>query len=171
VLRRGFDLPPLMFTPDEIEAIAVGARLVGRTGDAGLQDAADRVLSKVIAVLPDALRAQLADAPFYVSSSGAPTPESADLTAVRQAIRDERKLRIGYVDEKEVRTERTIWPIAVAYYVTATLIGAWCELRRDYRHFRADRITALRVLDETYPSDDGRLMAEWLALRKHAARG
>ena len=171
VLRRGFDLPPLMFTPDEIEAIAVGARLVRRTGDAGLQDAADRVLSKVIAVLPDALRAQLADAPFYVSSSGAPTPESADLTAVRQAIRDERKLRIDYVDEKEVRTARTVWPIAIAYYVSATLIGAWCELRRDYRHFRADRITALRVLDETYPSDNGRLMAEWLALRKHAARG
>jgi len=171
VLRRGFDLPPLMFTPDEIEAIAVGARLVGRTGDAGLQDAADRVLSKVIAVLPDALGAQLADAPFYVSSSGAPAPESADLSAVRQAIRDERKLRIAYVDEKETRTERTIWPIAVAYYVSATLIGAWCELRRDYRHFRADRIAALRVLDETYPSDDGRLMAEWLALRKHAARG
>ena len=85
---------------------------------------------------------------------------------MRQAIRAERKLRIAYADEKEARTERTIWPIAVAYYVQATLIGAWCELRRDYRHFRADRITALSVLDEPYPSDNGRLMAEWLALRK-----
>jgi len=166
VLRRGFDLPPLMFTSEEIEAIAVGARLVGRTGDPGLQDAADSVLSKVTVVLPVALRAYLAAAPFYVSSSGAPTADSADLTAVRQAIRAERKLRIAYVDEKEAGTERTIWPIAVAYYTQATLIGAWCELRRDYRHFRADRITALRVLDEGYPSDNGRLMAEWQALRK-----
>jgi predicted DNA-binding transcriptional regulator YafY len=88
---------------------------------------------------------------------------------VRQAILAERKLRIAYVDEKEAATERTIWPIAVAYYVQATLVGAWCELRRDYRHFRADRITALRVLDEGYPSDNGRLMAEWLALRKTGA--
>jgi predicted DNA-binding transcriptional regulator YafY len=169
VLRRGFDLPPLMFTSEEIEAIAVGARLVGRTGDPGLQDAADSVLSKVLVVLPAALRAYLAAAPFYVSSSGAPAAGNADLTAVRQAIRAERKLRIAYVDEKEARTERTIWPIAVAYYVQATLIGAWCELRRDYRHFRADRIEALSMLDEGYPSDNGRLMAEWLALRKTGA--
>src|ERR1700691_6167527 len=67
VLRRGFDLPPLMFTSEEIEAIAVGARLVARTGDPGLQDAADSVLSKVTVVLPEALRAYLAAAPFYVS--------------------------------------------------------------------------------------------------------
>ncbi len=165
VLRHGFDLPPLMFTTEEIEAIAVGARLVARTGDSGLQAAAESVLSKVTVVLPDALRAQLATAPFFVSSSGAPVPESVDLSAVRQAIRDERKLDIVYRDEKGTRTRRTIWPIAVAYYVQATLICGWCELRQDYRHFRADRITALNVLDECYPSDNGRLMAEWLALR------
>jgi predicted DNA-binding transcriptional regulator YafY len=61
-----------------------------------------------------------------------------------------------------------IWPIAVAYYVQATLIGAWCELRQDYRHFRTDRVSTLTVLDERYPSDNGRLMAEWLALRQTA---
>jgi predicted DNA-binding transcriptional regulator YafY len=159
-----------MFTPDEIEAIAVGARLVSRTGDPGLQEAAERVLSKVIVVLPETLRDHLAGAPFYVSASGAPAGEHVDLSAVRQAIRDERKLAIAYVDEKGVATERTIWPIAVAYYVSATLIGAWCELRRDYRHFRVDRITALTVRDDTYPSDNGRLMAEWLALRQGAPR-
>jgi predicted DNA-binding transcriptional regulator YafY len=170
LMRRGFDLPPLMFTVEEIEAIAVGARLVARTGDLGLQDAAESVLSKVAVVLPDGLRTQLASAPIFVSESGAPVPERVDLSAVRQAIRDEHKLRIAYEDERGARSERTIWPIAVAYYVQATLIGAWCELRRDYRHFRADRIVALAVLEERYPSDNGRLMAEWLALR-HNERG
>ena len=168
MLRRGFDLPPLMFTTEEIEAIAVGARLVSRTGDPSLQDAAESVLSKVTVILPEALRAQLVSAPFFVSSSGAPVAESVDLSLVRQAIRDERKIVIAYADEKGARTQRTIWPIAVAYYVQATLIGAWCELRQDYRHFRADRISALSVLDECYPSDNGRLMAEWLALRQNA---
>src|SRR3954451_9802396 len=86
VLRRGFDLPPLMFTIEEIEAIAVGARLVSRTGDASLQDAAESVLSKVTVVLPEALRAQLATAPIFVSSSGAPVPERVDLATVRQSI-------------------------------------------------------------------------------------
>jgi predicted DNA-binding transcriptional regulator YafY len=94
-------------------------------------------------------------------------PERVDLTAVRQAIREEHKLHIAYEDERGTRSERTIWPIAVAYYVQATLIGAWCELRRDYRHFRADRIVSLAVLEEHYPSDNGRLMAEWLALRQN----
>ena len=168
MLRRGFDLPPLMFTSEEIEAIAVGARLLSRTGDPGLQDAAESVLSKVTTVLPDVLRAQLAAAPFFVSGSGAPVPESADLAAVRQAIRDGRKLRLDYRDEKGIATRRTIWPIAVAYYVQATLVVAWCELRRDYRHFRADRIDAMQVLDDHYPADNGRLMAKWLAQRPDA---
>jgi predicted DNA-binding transcriptional regulator YafY len=168
MLRRGFDLPPLMFTTEEIEAILVGARLVSRTGDPSLQQAADSVLSKVAVVLPEALRGQLASAPLFVSGPGAPVPQSVDLSTVRQAIREERKLSILYVDEKGTRTRRTIWPIAVAYYVQATLVGAWCELRQDYRHFRADRIAELMVLDATYPSDNGRLMAEWLALRQNA---
>ncbi len=136
-------------------------------GDPGLQDAAESVLSKMTVVLPHELRAQLASAPVFVSGSGAPVPQRIDLSIVRQAIRDERKLTIAYVDEKGARTERTIWPIVVAYYVQATLIGAWCELRRDYRHFRADRIASLAVLRERYPSDNGRLMAEWLALRQN----
>jgi predicted DNA-binding transcriptional regulator YafY len=170
VLRRGYDLPPLMFSTEEIAAVVVGARLVSRTGDPQLQEAAATVLSKVTSVLPESLREELAAAPFFVSGSGAPVPERADLAEVRQAIREERKLHIVYVDEKGTRTHRTIWPIAVAYYVEATLVGAWCELRRDYRHFRADRIAELTVLDETYPSDNGRLMAEWLALRQNAGR-
>jgi predicted DNA-binding transcriptional regulator YafY len=168
VLRRGFDLPPLMFTLEEIEAIAVGSRLVSRTGDPSLQSAADSVLSKVTVVLPEALRAQLASAPVFVSGAGAPVAESVDLSVVRQAIRNDRKLDIAYADEAGARTRRVIWPIAVAYYVQATLIGAWCELRQDYRHFRTDRVSTLTVLDERYPSDNGRLMAEWQALRQSA---
>ena len=162
LLRRGFDLPPLMFNEEEIEAIFVGARMVNRTGDPALRAAADSVLSKVTVVLPDGLRARLTAAPVYVSASGAPTAERVDLAAVRQAIRYECKLLIDYVDEKGVATRRTIWPLAIAYYVQATLIGAWCELRQDYRHFRADRVDAAQVLEERYPADGGRLMTEWL---------
>lgn len=166
VLRRGFELPPLMFTNDEIEAIAVGARMVARTGDEGLRRAAGSVLSKVTAVLPDRLRGQLADPPMFVSASGAPVPEGVDLSEVRRAIRDEHKLRIAYTDGVGVQTQRVIWPIAMAYYVQATLIAGWCELRSGYRHFRADRITSLMVLDERYPSDNGRLVAEWMKLQQ-----
>lgn len=165
VLRKSFSLPPLMFSADEIDAIAVGARLVRRIRDPNLQQAAARVLSKVTAIVPDALRAQLAAAPLYVSEGEAAVPHAVDLAAVRHAIREFRKIRIGYSDESGNFTRRTIWPIAMAYYVDVTLIAAWCELRRDYRHFRVERIQSSEVLEEKFPADNGRLLSRWLALQ------
>ena len=64
VLRRGYELPPLMFTEEEIEAIAVGVRLLPRTGDPALTVAARNVLTKLAAVVPEPLRERLAGAPF-----------------------------------------------------------------------------------------------------------
>jgi len=166
VLRRGFDLPPLMFTADEIDAISVGARLVRRLRDPGLQDAADSVLAKITTILPDALRAGVASAPFYVSDGSARAPEGIDLSDVRHAIRETRKLRITYADASGQSSNRTIWPIAMAYYVDVTLIGAWCELREDYRHFRVERIVSSTLLQDRFSTDGGRLTQGWLAHRE-----
>jgi predicted DNA-binding transcriptional regulator YafY len=163
VLRRGFDLPPLMFSTEETEAIAVGMRMLCRTGDRGLHAAARTVLSKVMVALPDPLRAHFADPPFYVSPEGAPPPPVADLSLIRAAIRDERKLSIAYSDGQGNHTRRTICPIAVAYYVQATLVSAWCDLRNDFRHFRADRISALDLLEERFPVCGRTLAAAWFA--------
>jgi predicted DNA-binding transcriptional regulator YafY len=166
VLRGGFDLPPLMFTSDEIDAIAVGARHVRRLRDPKLQQAAESVLAKVTAVVPDALRAYLHQPPFYVSEGSAPEVRGIDPAELRDAIRLARKIAIAYVDESGRETHRTIWPIAMAYYVDVTLVAAWCELRGDFRHFRADRITAARLLDDSFAEESGRLRREWMALSK-----
>jgi predicted DNA-binding transcriptional regulator YafY len=166
VLRKGFDLPPLMFTIDEIEAIAVGARLVRRLKDPKLQEAAETVLAKVTVVVPERLRQHIADTPVYVSPGMAAEAEGADLAEVRAAIRDSRKLYIAYADEQGRRTNRVIWPIAMAYYVDVTLVGAWCELRADYRNFRVERIQSSKVLDEHFDQHGGRLFREWSALPK-----
>jgi predicted DNA-binding transcriptional regulator YafY len=168
VLRRGFDLPPLMFTTEEVDAIALGAQLVRRLRDPSLQDAAASVLAKISVVLPDQTRAYFDSAPFFVSEGNARVPDGVDLSEIRSAIRDTRKIRLVYVDEKERHSRRTIWPIALAYYVDVTLIAAWCEMRVDYRHFRVDRVKSLAVLEERYPPDNGRLMAGWLALERRA---
>jgi predicted DNA-binding transcriptional regulator YafY len=166
VLRKGFDLPPLMFTADEVEAIAVGARLVRRLRDPKLQEAAESVFAKVTVVLPEALRSSLVDPHVFVSPGDAATARGVDLAELRAAIRDSRKLYIGYADEQGRRTNRTIWPIAMAYYVDVTLVGAWCELRADYRNFRVERIQSSKVLDEHFDQDNGRLFREWSALPK-----
>ncbi len=166
VLRKGFDLPPLMFTIDEVEAIAVGARLVRRLKDPKLQAAANAVLAKVTVVVPERLRQHIADTPVYVSPGMAAEAEGADLAEVRAAIRDSRKLYIAYTDEQGRRTNRVIWPIAMAYYVDVTLVGAWCELRSDYRNFRVERIQSSKALDEHFDQHGGRLFREWSALPK-----
>ncbi len=166
VLRRGFDLPPLMFTTEEVDAIAVGVRLLRRLRDPKLQEAAQSVLAKLAVVVPQPLQSQLVAAPIYVSDGDAPSAAGLDLAQLRHAIRETRKFAITYIDEEGRRTQRTIWPIAIAYYVDVTLVGAWCELRRDFRHFRVDRIEGSQLLEDRFPPDNGRLMAEWLALRK-----
>jgi predicted DNA-binding transcriptional regulator YafY len=166
VLRPGFDLPPLMFTADEIDAIVVGARHARRLRDPRLQAAAESVLAKVAQVVPDGLRDYLRLPPFYVSEGSVPPPAGIGLAELRDAIHGQRKIAIAYVDAEDRSTERTIWPIALAFYVDATVVAAWCELRGGFRHFRADRIRAARVLDERFSTDNGRLLADWLALGK-----
>lgn len=166
ILRRGFDLPPLMFTADEADAIAIGVRLLRRLRDPKLERAAESVLAKLSSIVPPELQTQLVAAPLYVSEGSAPPVAGIELSQLRGAIRDSRKLRIAYIDEEERRTERTIWPLAMAYYVDVTLIGAWCELRGDFRHFRVDRVAQARVLEERFPAENGKLVAEWLALQK-----
>lgn len=165
VLRRGFDLPPLMFTTEEVDAIVTGVRLLRRLRDPKLQEAADSVLAKVGTVLPEQLRALL-EAPMYVSSGSTPSAKGVDLAEVRSAIHASRKLRIAYLDAQDRRTQRTIWPIAMAYYIDVTLIAAWCELRNDFRHFRVDRITRSTPLQERFEADHAKLLAAWQALPK-----
>jgi predicted DNA-binding transcriptional regulator YafY len=155
-----------MFTADEAAAIAIGVRLLRRLRDPKLQQAAESVLAKLAAVVPGPLQPHLVAPHIYVSDGAAPAITGIDTAELRSAINDTRKISIGYVDEAGCETRRTIWPLAMAYYVDVTLIGAWCELRNDFRHFRVDRILSSRVLDERFPADNGKLMAEWMALQK-----
>lgn len=169
VLRKGFDLPPLMFTLEEVEAISLGAHLVHRIRDPKLQGAAESVLSKLQQTIPAELGAELRSPRFLVSRGDTVRPQGIELLDVRNAIRTCRKIRILYRDEQNRRTQRTIWPIATVYYVDVTLIAAWCELRGDFRHFRAERIVSSTVLETNFAADGGRLMAEWMASRSMPA--
>ena len=167
VLRRGYDLPPLMFTSEEADAIAVGVRLLRRLRDAKLQQAAESVLAKLVVVVPEPLQPHLVSAPIYVSDGDAPPVTGVDPGVLRDAILVARKVAIAYVDERGRHTHRTVRPIAMAYYVDVTVLGAWCELRNDFRNFRVDRISNAELLDERFLAESSRLMAEWLALPKH----
>jgi predicted DNA-binding transcriptional regulator YafY len=167
VLRRGYDLPPLMFTSEEADAIAIGVRLLRRLRDAKLQQAAESVLAKLAVVVPEPLQPHLVSAPVYVSDGDAPPVTGLDPAVLRDAIHEARKVAIAYIDEQGHHTQRTVRPIAMAYYVDVTVLGARCELRNDFRNFRVDRISDAQLLGERFFAESAKLLAEWLALPKH----
>ena len=161
VLRAGFVLPPLMLTEDEIEALVLGTRWVVDRGDARLAAAARDALAKIGAVLPEHLR-DLPDESTLLAGPGKPLETGAlDLTAVRQAIRAQRKLSMVYCDLQGAVSTRTIWPIALGFFDNARVLVGWCELRGAFRHFRADRIGELSVSDQRYPQRREVLMRAW----------
>jgi len=165
IMREGYDLPPLMFTVEEMEAVCIGLSLLSRTGDIALQKAGMRVANKMAEVLPPDRRARMNDGKLHVSRWGAEAPTYADLGVIRSAVRDERKLRISYRDEHGRDSERTIRPIAVFYHAQVVVIVSWCELRQDFRHFRADRIMSLVELDEDFLHQGEALRSTWLSSR------
>jgi predicted DNA-binding transcriptional regulator YafY len=165
VLRPGFMLPPLMFSEEEIEALVLGSRWVSERADGRLGKAARNVWAKIGAVLPNDLRDSI-DASGLLIDPGEPiAPRDAELAAIRQAIRSERRLQIAYADEEGTATERTVWPIALAFYDRVRVVVAWCELRDGYRHFRTDRISALDLTPSRYPRRRAALLNEWRTLR------
>jgi predicted DNA-binding transcriptional regulator YafY len=166
VLRPGFTLPPLMFSQDEIEALVLGSRWVARRSDERLALAARDALAKIAAVLPESLREAL-DASSLLVGPAAPTGDGgADLALLRQAIRAERKLALSYRDARGVASQRTVWPFALGYFERVQVLAAWCEERRDFRHFRTDRIAALMPVEGRYPRRRQALLKEW-----HEAEG
>ncbi|RBP05116.1 WYL domain-containing protein [Roseiarcus fermentans] len=170
VLDRDFDMPPLMLTPDELEAAALGAQWVAGKGDAALAAAARDLIAKIAAVVPDRLL------PFLEEPSvGAPPPlataaDGLDIARTRAWIRSGKKIRIRYCDDAARASERTIWPAIIGYAETVRLVGAWCELRQAFRHFRTDRVVAAEFLDERHGAPPAALRARWRRAFE-AARG
>lgn len=166
VLEPGFDLPPLMLTPEECEALMLGARFVRERGDAGLVRVIDDAIAKIEAVLPEGLRLALREASLFAPVFGAPLEDKVPVEELRRAVRENRKVRIRYSDINQRETERTLWPILLGYFEKTRGLIAWCELRQDFRHFRTDRMLTLTVLDQQPPKRRAVLVREWEKLRE-----
>jgi predicted DNA-binding transcriptional regulator YafY len=165
VLDGGFDLPPLMLTPDEIEAAVLGAQWVARRGDPDLARAALDLIAKIGAAVPERLRPLVLEPATGAAPAWNVAPDRIDMAAVRRAIHGGRKIRLAYRDEQERQTERTVWPFAVGYHETVRLMVAWCELRGDFRSFRTDRVAEADFLEDRYPERPAILRARWRKLR------
>ncbi len=161
ILRPGFDLPPLMLTVEETEAIVLGLALLERTGDTGLKTAARAVNDKIAAAVPEPLRRSLQAPVLRAWGSVAAEPPALDLAEVRGAIRDERSLDIVYRDAEGRLTERRVRPIALVYYSDVVNLVGWCELRAAIRNFRADRVVGCSPAEAFFRGEGDALRRRW----------
>lgn len=160
ILASRYEMPPLMLTPDEIEALVLGAQWVMGRNDTVLANAARDVVAKINDVIPGHLR------PYILAPSVGPKPVppahegKIDPLMLRLAVRDGVKLKLRYRDELGAETERIIWPVILGYSDTIRMLVAFCELRDGFRHFRTDRILRAERLG-TYGVRPGELRRRW----------
>ena len=143
IMRSGFDLPPLMFTRDEIVSLVAGARMVRAWGGAAMARAAEEAIVKIEAVLPEKDRARIADAKIFAPPMEMTEALRTRLDFLEAAIETRDVLKFAYHDEKGAATERAVEPLGLWFWGKKWTLVAWCELRNDFRMFRIDRMDRL----------------------------
>jgi predicted DNA-binding transcriptional regulator YafY len=159
----GFDLPPMMFDREEIEALVLGARVVEGWGDARLAAAAGQAIAKIEAALPPSHSRLIEETRLYVPIHGEKPVEHLPLGELRQAIHQRRKVHLDYRDEKGAPSARVVRPLALAFYPPCWLLVGWCELRSDFRTFRLDRCQEVDLLAQIFAPEPGKTLDVYLA--------
>lgn len=155
-LEGGLELPPLTFNAEEIAALVLGSRMVEAWGDPELAEAAVSALGKVEAHLPEPLRRVLVDTALFAPSTGLAASRATGMSVLRRAIDKHRKVHFRYVKEDDSETTRTVRPLGLYFFGSKWLVGAWCEMRQDFRTFRQDRMRDIVTLpDRFFPERDG----------------
>lgn len=161
-MRAGYDLPPLMFTKEEAQAMVAAVRIAQSRLDDALAGHVETALSKILAVLPPKSRA----AAETVSVLAPPRPLDVAtrqrLGELREATEQRRKLRMRYLDLRGAASERVVRPLGCIYWGEVWTLAAWCESRDGFRSFRIDRIETLAVLEERFRDEPGRSLADLL---------
>ena len=161
-MRAGFDLPPLMFSHAEAQALVAAVRIAQPRLDTALAAHAEAALSKILSVLPVAARAAAEGLAVYAPSVG-PDPATRDrLETLRTAVESRHKLQFHYVDLKDVVSKRTVRPLGCFYWGEVWTVAAWCETRAGFRSFRVDRVRQLTVLAGRFNDEAGKTLPELL---------
>lgn len=144
VMDEGYDVPPLMFTRDEIVALVAGARMLKAWGGAAMAQGAEEALVKIEAVLPDDARDRARAVPIYAMGWDMSDDLRARLDRLEAAAEARMRLEIDYRDKDAAATTRTVRPLGLWFWGKVWTLVTWCELRTDFRMFRVDRIEAIR---------------------------
>ncbi|MGO6731166.1 YafY family transcriptional regulator [Rhizobium ruizarguesonis] len=166
VLDPQYDMPPLMLTPDEIEAVLLGVQMVEKLGDAAITNAAKDVIAKITSTLPGDLLPFIAEPAVSLRPGDSIGGSMFDTRPLRRAIREGRKIKLEYCAVDGEVTHRIVWPVLLGYADARSLLIAWCESKQAFRHFRTERILDLEVLEETIGLSKRTLRQQWRQFRE-----
>jgi predicted DNA-binding transcriptional regulator YafY len=161
-IAANFDLPPLMFSHNEIEALVVGARFVQAWGGPGLASGARSALAKIAGALPRDKRAALESTKLFAPGFFIDPLPGERLERMRQAMATRQIAELDYRDRTSAVTKRRVWPLGLYFWGDSWSLGAWCELRGDFRNFRLDRIVDVTILDERFPDEAGKRLQDYV---------
>ena len=160
-MRAGYELPPLMFTRDEIVALVAGARLVRAWGGAAMARAAEEALVKIESVLPDAERARAHRVEIHAVAPGMTAAVRARIDEIEIAVEGRHRPVLRYNDAEARPTERSVRPLGLWFWGKVWTLVAWCELRDDFRIFRLDRIVGMETGGEPFRPERGKTLADF----------
>ncbi len=161
-LHPDFDLPPLMFNQNEIEALVIGARIVEAWSGPGLANGARSALSKIVTVLPKDKRVLAENSRMFSPDFFIKPQINAQMDQLRSAIDQRQMVVLDYADMEGKHSQRRVRPLGMFFWGDGWSLGAWCELRSDFRNFRLDRIGKCEVLSERFHDEAGRRLADYL---------
>ena len=164
MLRRGFDIPPLMFTREEIEALVVGARLVRAWTGSTLIVAAGQALAKIEAVLPEGLRDEIGRSRVFAPDFHVRADLVSVLDRLHQAINLSRVIHFDYTREDGKASSRDVRPLGLFFWGSVWTLAAWCELRQAFRSFRVDRMAGVTVLERSFDETPGTGLNDFLCM-------
>lgn len=162
-LAKGFDIPPIMFDFDEIQALVTGLRFVEAWGGPSLSRAAKLAQLKIRNVVPPTRAAELDQTPLHFPGFHVDPEVAQRLDQARRAIDACRVLDCDYIDVKQAPTRRKLHPLGVFFWGGVWTLLAWCTSRKDFRSFRLDRIQSLQTLETTFTSPPGQRLEDFLA--------
>ena len=162
VMRGGYDIPPLMFTSDELEAVLLGVRMVRAWSGTHLAQAAAEAMAKIEDVIPEGLRADMARSRLFAPTVMVGDDQRSTLDRLRQAVSESRAIRFDYVREDGQRSTRSCRPLGMYFWGKVWTLVGWCELRDDFRTFRPDRMEEVTVEERTFRQEPGRTLRDYL---------
>jgi predicted DNA-binding transcriptional regulator YafY len=149
-LRRGYKLPPLMFTDGEAIALTLGLLAIRELQFPVDPTAVEGALAKTERVLPEKLLLQaraLRDAiTFNLLPSPAPL-ENDFVAPLSLAVQQRQPVLLRYRSWRGEETQRRFDPYGIVYNEGYWYTAGYCHLRQDLRTFRLDRMVALEPLE------------------------